>query len=500
MVNVESRLLIYAPTGKDGRLLAGVLERAHLECVVCAGYEHVVDELGKGAAALIVADEALTAEFFTRIRPFLEKQQSWSDFPFLVLRNVEHDSPEMRTRYFNLGNTTLLERPVRSVTLVAAAMSALRARKRQYEMREVDHRKDEFLAMLAHELRNPLAPISAASSLLLIPALDQAGKERASEIIARQVQHMAGLIDDLLDVSRVSRGLVTLSEARHDARQIVASAVEQIRPLIDSRQHKLIIRDSGVSAIIFGDHKRLVQIIANLLNNAAKYTPPGGHITLAILVNDSNVSFTVEDDGIGMESDLIERVFDMFSQAKRSSDRSQGGLGIGLAIVKNLVNLHGGTVIADSAGLGKGSLFTVTFPRNTEVVASAALDVSIVMPVNASQKLLIVDDNVDAAFTLGTFLEFAGYTVTVVHTAGAALEHAAAEASEVYLLDLGLPDMDGFNLARRLRELPTAALSLMIAVTGYGQESDRQKSREAGFDHHFVKPIEVPKLLELLNA
>jgi signal transduction histidine kinase/CheY-like chemotaxis protein len=496
---MENRLLIHAPTGKDGRLISGVLERAGIECHICARYSEVADELIKGAGALILADEALTIDFLKSIRPFLDSQKSWSDFPFLVLRQTGRDTPEMRSRYFMLGNITLLERPVRSVTLVSAAISALRARKRQYEMREIDDRKDEFLAMLAHELRNPLAPISAASNLLRIPMLDREKIQHTSEIISRQVQHMSELIDDLLDVSRVSRGLITLNATTQDARQIVASAVEQVRPLMDSRRHQLTVRNSPVQASVIGDQKRLVQIIANILNNAAKYTAENGHIILTVTVDNSSVIFTIQDDGIGMETDVIERVFDMFAQGERSSDRSQGGLGIGLAIVKSLVNLHGGSVTASSPGLGHGSIFTITLPR-TNLDTPTLISLPESKPAQTSHRLLIVDDNVDAANTLGTFLEFSGYSVQIAHSAEAALDRAATEAPMACLLDIGLPDMDGSDLARHLRKRPETASSLMIAITGYGQDRDRQKSKDAGFDHHLVKPVDLPQLLKILSA
>lgn len=499
-MTVENRLLIYTPTGRDGRLISSVLERAGLDCFICMRLENVMNELRVGAGALIIADEALTPEFLKAIRVFLDKQKSWSDFPFLVLRQLGRDTPEMRARYFMLGNITLLERPVRGVTLVSAAISAIRARKRQYEMREIDDRKDEFLAMLAHELRNPLAPISAASNLLRIPSLDREKIQSTSEIISRQVQHMTGLIDDLLDVSRVSRGLVTLDAATQDARKIVVNAVEQVRPLMDSRRHQLTVHNSPVPASVIGDQKRLVQILANVLNNAAKYTVVDGHIILSVAVDDENVTFTVQDDGIGMEAQVLERVFDMFAQGERNSDRSQGGLGIGLAIVKSLVSLHGGSVSAHSPGLGKGSTFTVTLPRAVDVVASTQTPAIDLNPVASPHRLLIVDDNVDAAAMLGAYLEIIGYDVTVEHSAEAALDRITTEAPVACLLDIGLPDMDGSELARRLREHPETASSLMIAITGYGQDSDRKKSRDAGFDHHLVKPVELPALLKILSA
>lgn len=499
-MGMENRLLIYAPTGKDGRLLAGVLERAQMTCHVCTHINETFAEINKDVGALIVADEALTGDFLKRIRPFLENQPSWSDFPFLVLRQTAPDTPEMRSRYALLGNITLLDRPVSMVTLVSAATSALRARMRQYEMREIDRRKDEFLAMLAHELRNPLAPISAASELLRVRTLDRKKIQQTSEIISRQVRHMTGLIDDLLDVSRVSRGLVALDEGVQDAWQIVASAVEQVRPLIDARQHQLTVLDLPLTASIFGDQKRLVQIIANILNNAAKYTPPAGQISLSVLVDDTDVIFSVTDNGIGMEPAVLSHVFDMFAQAERSSDRAQGGLGIGLAIVKSLVNLHGGQVTAHSGGLGKGSTFTITLPRVTDApvlhqIASPELE-----SVKTSQHIMIVDDNVDAAITLGTILEMAGYKVTIAHSGKAALDQVCIEAPRVCLLDIGLPDMDGITLAKHLRNQTETATALIIAITGYGQDSDRKKSLHAGFDHHLVKPVDLQQLLKILSA
>ncbi|HTF95999.1 MAG TPA: ATP-binding protein [Cellvibrio sp.] len=499
-MEMENRLLIYAPTGKDGRLLAGVLERARMHCHVCKHINETFEEINKDVGALIVADEALTFEFLKRIRPFLESQPSWSDIPFLVLRQTAPDTPDMRSRYALLGNITLLDRPVSTVTLVSAATSALRARTRQYEMREIDRRKDEFLAMLAHELRNPLAPISAASELLRVSTLDRKKIQQTSEIISRQVRHMTGLIDDLLDVSRVSRGLVTLDEGVQDAWQIVASAVEQVRPLIDARQHQLTVLDLPLNASIYGDQKRLVQIIANILNNAAKYTPPEGHISLGVSVDHNNVIFSVKDNGVGMEPDVLSHVFEMFVQAERSSDRAQGGLGIGLAIVKSLVNLHGGQVTAHSAGLGKGSTFTITLPRVADYPVQTQIPGSELETAKTSQHILIVDDNVDAAVTLGTILEMSGYKVTIAHSAKEALDQVGTEAPRVCLLDIGLPDMDGITLAKLLRNHTDTATALMIAVTGYGQDSDRKKSLHAGFDHHLVKPVDLRQLLTILST
>ena len=498
---MEYRVLVYTPTGKDGKLIAKVLQRADLECQICGAPSQITVELESGAGCILIADDALTTDFMRAITQFLKQQPSWSDLPILVLSKRGLDSPEMRSIYGKLGNVTLLERPVQSVTLVSAATSALRGRRRQYEMRDIDRRKDEFLAMLAHELRNPLAPIGAASDLLRFVHLDPARIQQTSEIIARQVKHMSSLIDDLLDASRVSRGLVKLQRSQVDARQLVTNAVEQVRPLIDARRHRLTLQTPPEAAMIHGDQKRLIQVITNLLNNAAKYSPEGGNILLTMDVELDRVTIRVADDGIGMAQGVISHVFEMFTQAERTSDRSQGGLGIGLALVKSLVELHDGTVAASSAGIGKGSQFTVSLPR---VEAQEAHDkpgktVRATAPAK-SRRMLVVDDNVDAAHMLAMLLEATGHKTMVEHTAKSALERARRDLPEVCLLDIGLPDLDGNDLARQLRAQPETERCILIAITGYGQEQDRRRTAESGFDYHLVKPVNMEQLLELLSG
>jgi signal transduction histidine kinase len=500
MEAVEYRILIHAPVGKDARLIAELFERAGIESFVCADLAQLAGELALGAGALLVADEAVTPAFRRTVGAFIDQQQGWSDLPLLIMTRRGNGSGELQHRYLELGNVSLLERPAQGVTLVSAAQSSLRARRRQYAMREVDQRKDEFLAMLAHELRNPLAPIRAASDLLRIPGLDRDKVRQTSEIISRPVRHMTGLIDDLLDLSRVSRGLVTLDAALLDAWQIVSNAVEQVRPLLDARRHRLTIQAPHETAFMHGDQKRLVQIVANMLNNAAKYTPEGGDITLALEVDEESVSYSVSDNGIGIAPPMLEHVFDMFAQAERSSDRSQGGLGIGLALVRNLVTLHGGKVAAFSEGIGKGSRFTATLPRAADPAGAAASGPHGMAAASAhGLRLLIVDDNEDAGHLLGLYLESAGYRITVVQSAQAALESASAQPPDACLLDIGLPDMDGNELARRLRRLPQTASATLIAITGYGQETDRARTAAAGFDYHLVKPVDMEALLGLLS-
>jgi PAS domain S-box-containing protein len=369
------------------------------------------------------------------------------------------------------------------------------------DLRDAHRRKDEFLAMLAHELRNPLAPIGSAAQLLRHGALVPALRENAIDIIARQVRHLAGLLDDLIDVSRVTRGLVAMDKAPCDMRAAVADALEQARPAMEARCQRLDASLGGAPAWIMGDHKRVVQVLANLLGNACKYTPVGGHIRVSMTVRGSSVVLRVLDDGIGIAPELLPRVFDLFTQGERSADRAQGGLGVGLAVVRSLVEQHGGEVSAASDGPGKGSVFTVVLPLlDMGGAEPAAAPDPLPVPQRRDLRLLVVDDNPDAAETLTLLLEAQGYPVAVEHSPEAALRRAAEAPADVCLLDIGLPGMDGYELARRLRALPQMAGCRLVAITGYGQQADRIKSLAAGFDHHLVKPVDLQELDRLLRS
>ena len=367
------------------------------------------------------------------------------------------------------------------------------------KLKDADARKDDFLAMLAHELRNPLAPIRSAAELLKVAKLDQAQVQKTSEIIARQVDHMTSLVDDLLDVSRVTRGLAQLDKKPLDICCIVADAVEQVTPLVLARGHQLVLELSPEPLMVLGDHKRLVQVVGNLLNNSAKYTPEGGNILLKTQLQNGKILLLVEDDGIGMQPELAGRVFDLFAQADRTPDRSSGGLGLGLALVKSLVEMHGGTVGCVSDGLNKGSRLSVLLPLLAHEASShkpqlANQDI----PTQKALRVMIVDDNVDAAQMLAMFLEASGHEVQVEYGARRALDQVRIKSPDVFLLDIGLPDIDGNELAQRLRSQPETASAMLIAITGYGQEEDRKKALAAGFNHHFVKPVDPAKLVALL--
>ncbi|MEN3275399.1 MAG: hypothetical protein V7631_1189, partial [Massilia sp.] len=369
------------------------------------------------------------------------------------------------------------------------------------ELRTANRQKDQFLAMLAHELRNPLAPITTAAQLLKMGTLDAKAIRNASEIIARQAEHMTDLVNDLLDVSRVTRGLVTLDKEELDVNAVVAGAVEQVRPLIESKRHALTMQLSGEPVHVLGDRTRLVQVLSNILNNAAKYTPPAGQILLRVTASDDRVLVNISDNGIGIEGDVLPYIFELFTQAERTPDRSQGGLGIGLALVKSLVALHGGSVDARSGGPGLGSEFEICLPRVDTVQAPDAAgeggtQAARVQPL----RVMVVDDNQDAAQMLATLLEVQGHAVSVEYDGRGALQRARLEQPQVMLLDIGLPDTDGYALARALRAIPELRPATLVALTGYGQDEDRRLAEEAGFDHHLVKPADLDQVSQILAS
>jgi CheY-like chemotaxis protein len=357
--------------------------------------------------------------------------------------------------------------------------------------------KDEFLAMLGHELRNPLAPIVIA--LDLMKTRDGASpKERA--IIERQVTHLARLVDDLLDVSRITQGKVELKTARVEVAAVVARAVELSAALLEERRHQLTVSvPSGL--VVDGDPTRLAQVVSNLLTNAAKYTGPGGHVGVEASRRADRIVLSVRDDGVGISPAMLPRIFDLFAQEDQGSDRSHGGLGLGLTIVKSLVSLHGGTVSGQSEGRGMGSVFTVELPAAGALTVSQA-KASPAPPVNRGNglRVLVVDDNTDAAEMLGEWLIAAGFDVRVVHDGLAAIEAAEAFVPHAMLLDIGLPVIDGFEVGRRIRDRPLRRQPFLIAVTGYGQRVDRERSSREGFHAHLVKPVDLDALTKLLGT
>ena len=357
--------------------------------------------------------------------------------------------------------------------------------------------KDEFLALLGHELRNPLAPIVTALSLMKLRRGTDHERERA--IIERQVHHLVRLVDDLLDIARITRGAVELVRGPVSLAKAVGQSAELAQPLLEERGHRLSL-DLAEELVVDADMHRLVQVIANLLTNAAKYTPDGGHVSLSVRGDGANACITIRDTGVGIAADLLPHVFDMFVQGERSPDRSEGGLGLGLAVVKNLVERHGGRVAASSDGVGKGSTFTVWWPLIQGIAVTMVDDVAERAPPVRPLRVLVVDDNIDAATTLSELLKVLGHEPLVAHDAPSALALAREESPELALVDLGLPILDGYELIGRLRTLPGLQALPAIAVTGYGQASDKAKSHAAGFNRHVVKPVGLEDLRTLLAS
>jgi signal transduction histidine kinase/DNA-binding response OmpR family regulator len=367
------------------------------------------------------------------------------------------------------------------------------------KVQEADRRKNEFLAMLAHELRNPLAPVRNAAQMLRSSQADAAKLEWAADVIDRQSRQLVRLVDDLLDVARITQGKITLSLEPVDVATVVHLAEEMTRQLIETRRHSLTIRVPAVPLSVYGDCARIAQILANLLNNAAKYSEPGSNISLDAHEIGSEIEFRVRDSGIGIPVDLLESIFDLFIQADRSLDRSQGGLGIGLTIVRNLVQMQGGSVQAHSAGTGKGSEFVVRLPR---VSSERAHEVPPrpCLPSRTALRVLVVDDHPDAAESMASLMQSAGHQATIAHDGPTAIAVARRFRPDAVLLDIGLPGMNGFEVARVLRAAPETSGCVLIAVSGYGQSEDYRRSREVGFDHHLVKPADISELEQILDT
>ncbi len=373
--------------------------------------------------------------------------------------------------------------------------------KRNAELAEADRTKDEFLAVLAHELRNPLAPIRNAARVLEARGKDDPEVRWAREVVDRQAQQLTRLVDDLLDLTRVARGKVQLRVGPIELAGVVARAVEASRPLVEERRHRLEVALPPQPLRLEADPARLQQVLANLLNNAAKYTEPGGRIELAAAREDGDVVVRVRDTGIGIAPAMLPRVFGLFAQAEDARQRAPGGLGIGLALVRSLVEMHRGTVQATSPGLGRGSEFVVRLPALPERPEPAAGPPPAERPPGPAaprRRILVVDDNVDAADTLALLLRVDGHEVRVVYDGEAALAAVAAGPPDVVLMDIGLPRLDGYEVARHLRQQPGLRGLVLIALTGWGQEEDRRRSREAGFDHHLTKPVDPDDLQRLL--
>jgi signal transduction histidine kinase/ActR/RegA family two-component response regulator len=503
----DYRVLILPPTRRDGEATRKALEQAGLACAICAGPSALAVQIGAGMGALLVTDALATHTGAEQVLNALAGQPPWSDVPTVLLSATDRQSPATTKLLASLTNVTILDRPTSIRTLVSAVLAAIRGRARQYQIRDqlsallqaeetlrhADRRKDEFLAMLAHELRNPLAPIRTASELLARMLPPDPRTTASVDIIKRQVTHLTRLVDDLLDVSRITQGRIQLQRQPLELSSIISQAMESVEPLLRDKRHKVIVASSFQPLHVNGDSARLVQCVANLLTNAAKYTDPSGEVRVELRSEQSSAVITVTDNGVGIAKELLPRIFELFVQSDRSLDRSEGGLGIGLSVVQRLVEMHDGKVTAASAGPGLGSTFEIRLPLITlSAVTGKTHAVHKVVP----KRVLVVDDNRDAATSLAEILRLDGHESLAVYSAKEALNAVISFKPEVVLLDIGLPELDGYEVAQRLRA--SGSTVRLIALTGYGQAEDIQRTRAAGFDAHLVKPVDFAVLDRLV--
>ena len=430
-----------------------------------------------------------------RNRPF------WNAFAVAIESSTSKQSASPRTAaelmfHYRYRRCEMLTKDYRGVE---SARDITQRKQAEAALREADRRKDEFLATLAHELRNPLAPIRNSLHILRMTACNDPTAERVCEMMERQVNHMVRMVDDLMEVSRITRGLIELRKEEADLAAIIRSAVETSRPIFEAAEHQLAITIPPEPILLHGDTVRLSQVFANLLNNAAKYTDHGGQIWINAKQEKSEVVVSIRDTGIGIPAPMLPKVFDMFMQADRSTHRSQGGLGIGLTLVKRLVELHDGSISVRSDGPGQGSEFIVRLP-----VAALQPERTTKPPVSQrtaslpQRRVLVVDDNKDAGASMGMLLKFLGSDVQIVHDGAAALAAIESYRPDVVLLDIGMPGMDGFEVARQVRQCAEFNNIMLIALTGWGQAEDRHRTQAAGFDYHLVKPADITALQSLL--
>ncbi|HEY6824665.1 MAG TPA: PAS domain S-box protein [Steroidobacteraceae bacterium] len=495
-------------------LLAAIVDSSD-DAIVSKTLEGKILSWNRGAARIFgyEAHEAIGQPITIIIPPELHAEEQQILDKLRRGERIEHFDTVRITKDGRRIAISLTVSPVRAPdgTVIAASKVARdvsdrklaeeRLRASQEALRLADRRKDEFLALLAHELRNPLAPIRYALAANKKPGRTPEQCRQAEEIIERQVMHMSRLLDDMLDISRITRGVLELKRTRAELTSVIGAAIETARPMLDEKQHTLALDLPSEPVQLEADVVRLAQVFSNLLINAAKYTDPGGRIQLRARSQGSEVLVTVSDNGIGIPADLLPRVFNMFFQSHSALARAEGGLGVGLSLVRGLVRLHGGTVEARSDGSGRGSEFIVRLPLGPP---SPQLEDAEVegeqISADAGLKILVVDDNRDAADTCAMLLEASGHHVQTAYTGRQALELALTFRPHALLLDIGLPDMDGYQLAQQIRAKPWGRTAVLVAVTGWGQEQDRQRAVAAGFDQHLVKPISAETVETLLHS
>lgn len=482
---VERRLLVFVRGLREGQLTARLLHEAGLDSELCLTTNELRMKLAEGAGAVLLAEETLTDDTRRVLADELSRQPAWSDLPFLVFSATAQPDRPRSGAGAALGNVTFLDRPVHTRTMIAAVQAALRSRQRQYEARRAIESRDAFLAMLGHELRNPLSAIIL--SLAAMERKNATGTLPAEHaVMERQAKHLVRLVDELLDVARVTRGKVVVKRQRVDLAEVTKAAFEAYELRARERELAYRLNVAEHALYVMGDRQRLEQVLGNLLANAIKYTARGGRIDVDVFAEAQSACVAVTDNGVGLAPEMLGRVFAPFAQVDSSLDRSQGGLGLGLALVQSLVSLHGGEVCAASPGLGRGCRFEIRLARvegpqqPAEAVAPSAVSAS-------PLKVVVVEDNEDIRELFVQSLADTGHSVTCAADGPSGLEALLAFGPDVAFVDVGLPGFDGYEVARRARA--AGSRSRLVALTGYGQSEDKQRAVDAGFDEHLVKPV-----------
>jgi signal transduction histidine kinase/ActR/RegA family two-component response regulator len=488
---------VFAPVGRDASLASELLTRDSLQPLLCASFDVLVREVRGCIGSVLITEEELTPGRIAALSDLLRGQPAWSDLPIVVFSSLPG---ELRLRALgelqDAGNVSFVDRPVQRRTFLAAIHAALRARERQYEARQAIESRDQFLAMLGHELRNPLSAVRFATDLIVRRSAQDGSVAKHAETIERQTVHLNRLVDDLLDVSRVTSGKVILRKEPTDLASLVLRCVESLQTMADA--HGVSLRRPGYSASVpvDGDVVRLEQVVSNLVTNAIKYTPRGGRVAIDVRADEDEAVLLVRDTGVGIPAEHIGSIFDLFCQAPTGLDRAKGGLGLGLTLVRALVGMHGGTVAARSDGAGQGSEFHVRLPLaagDAAAVATARAEAAA-----AGVAIVVVEDNVDIRETLSELLVLDGYRVSGAGDGPQGLTRILSQEPDIALIDVGLPGFDGYELARRARAR-LGNRPVLIAMTGYGQPDDRGRAFEAGFDEHVVKPVSVEDLAEAME-
>ena len=481
----EQRLLVFVRGIREGELTVRLLREAGLTSELCPSVDELRLKLREGAGAVLLAEETLTDRTRQALADELWGQPAWSDLPILVFSAAAQPDRARGSAGAGLGNVTFLDRPVHTRTMIASVQAALRSRGRQYEARRAIESRDAFLAMLGHELRNPLSAIALA--LTALERKSPTGpRPQEHAVMERQLNHLSRLVDELLDTARVTRGKVVIERKRVDLAEVSKAAFETYE--LRARERELAYRLNLAEHPLFvlGDRQRLEQALGNLLANAIKYTSLGGHIDVEVFAEGESACVAVIDDGVGLAPEMLERVFAPFAQVDSSLDRSQGGLGLGLALVQSLVSLHDGEVRASSAGLGRGCRFEMRLARAEGSGQPADVATPSAVPA-ALLRIVVVEDNEDIRELFVQSLADTGHSVASAADGPSGLEALLSFGPDVAFVDVGLPGFDGYEVARRARA--AGSRSRLVALTGYGQNEDRQRAVDAGFDEHLVKPV-----------